>query len=433
MQEHRGNGSLGSLFDLPRFLFLARRHTFRQYVFVSAFMGFALLARLLIAPLDGGIQYVTFFPAVAISAVVCGFWPGLFAAAVGVSMATYLFWPPYGALTFDFGHQTVMSNTVFLIDAVLVCTAIEAMHRYYQRFADAQEELRLAASVFRSSAEGIVVTDGNSIILSVNPAFSEITGYSAVEAVGKTVNLLRSNRHDAAFYRSMWSDLNDKGCWQGEIWNRRKNGEAYLEWLTINRVTDGDSMLTRYVGVFHDITEMRLKDEHIRHLAFHDALTGLPNRLILQDRLHHAIERARRTGDRLALVFVDLDHFKAVNDNLGHDIGDLLLQEIGLRIKDRLRASDTAVRLGGDEFVILMEGQHEDSLYPRLAEELITDICRPLELNGHVVQVGASVGIAFFPADAGDADELIKHACRCGDVCRQVRRPQYLQLVCLAQ
>jgi len=274
----------------------------------------------------------------------------------------------------------------------------------------AEEELRLAASVFHSSAEGVLVTDADGIIVSVNPAFSEITGYTEAQALGQKPSLLRSDRQAPEFYHALWAALAREGHWQGEIWNRKKCGEAYLEWLTINRIDDNAGCPVRYVSVFHDITEMRRKDEHIHHLAFHDALTGLPNRTLMLDRLQNAVARARREHRRLSVTFIDLDRFKSVNDALGHDTGDLLLQEVARRVKERLRATDTVARLGGDEFVVLMEELKETGDCACLAQELITEIARPMLLRGHTVEVGASMGMAFFPEDGSDPLELMKRA-----------------------
>lgn len=274
----------------------------------------------------------------------------------------------------------------------------------------AEEELRLAASVFHNSAEGVLITDTAGIIMSVNPAFTEITGYTEAEALGKTPRLLRSDRQGPEFYRAMWTALTTDGCWQGEIWNRRKNGEAYLEWLTINRIDNKDGAPVRYVAVFHDITEMRRKDERIHHLAFHDALTGLPNRTLMLDRLQHAVVRSQREQSRVSVIFIDLDRFKSVNDGLGHDIGDLLLQQVAQRIKGRLRAMDTVARLGGDEFVVLMEDLKDAEYCASLAQQLIAAIARPMKLRQHTVEIGASLGLAFFPEDGTDALELMKRA-----------------------
>ncbi|MBU1690880.1 MAG: EAL domain-containing protein [Gammaproteobacteria bacterium] len=274
----------------------------------------------------------------------------------------------------------------------------------------AEEELRLAASVYQNSSEGILVTDAAGIILSVNPAFTEITGYTEDEARGKKTSLLRSDRQGPEFYHSMWETLTKEGCWRGEIWNRRKDGEVYLEWLSINRIEASDGAPFRYVAVFHDITELRRKDEEIRHQAFHDALTGLPNRALMKDRLLLALERSKREGGRLAVIFIDLDRFKAINDGLGHDVGDLLLQEVARRIKSRMRTVDTVARLGGEEFVVLMEDLRDAGDSASLAQELIAEIARPMELSGHAVEISASMGMAFYPEDGAKPLELMKCA-----------------------
>lgn len=273
-----------------------------------------------------------------------------------------------------------------------------------------EEQLRLAASVFHNSAEGVMITDAEGVILSVNPAFGKITGYSAAEVLGRQPSLLRSEHHDAGFYREMWRRLHDEAHWQGEVWNRNKGGEAYLQWTTINRIDDDDGQPVRYVAVFHDVTDMRRKDERIQHLAFHDVLTGLPNRALILERLQHAIHRSQREGRRLSVTFIDLDRFKSVNDGLGHDVGDLLLQEVARRIQGRLRAMDTVARLGGDEFVVLMEDLDETRHCASLAGQLIAEISRPMQLRGHSVEIGASMGMAFFPEDGDDPHELMKRA-----------------------
>lgn len=270
--------------------------------------------------------------------------------------------------------------------------------------------LKLANSVFDHSSEGVVISDADGNILSVNPAFTTITGYAAEEAIGQSTRLLKSDRHDDGFYRRMWSALNENGHWQGEIWNRRKNGEAYLEWLTINKVAADDDSGASYVAVFSDITELQRKDERIRHLAYHDALTDLPNRILLTDRLQHAIVRGRREDTRLALMFIDLDRFKIINDTQGHEIGDLLLIELARRFKDKLRAMDTVARMGGDEFVVLLENMPTETLAADIASDLIRTAAQPMQIRGNLVQVSASVGIALCPDDGKEASELMKHA-----------------------
>lgn len=276
--------------------------------------------------------------------------------------------------------------------------------------AGAADTLRLAAGAMENTSEGMMVVDENDIILAVNRAFTEITGYGAEEAVGRTPRLLRSDRHDEAFFRSLRETLQSTGRWQGEIWNRRKNGEVYPEWLTINRIPAGDGIGTCYVGLFTDISEQREKEERIRHLAFHDALTGLPNRSLLFDRLQHAILKAEREKRRLAVMFVDVDRFKGINDRLGHEVGDVMLQEVAKRLSTCLRGTDTVARIGGDEFVVLLEDLAEPEHAAGVAANLIDVISLPQEIAGYALQVGISIGIALYPEDGSRAVELMKAA-----------------------
>jgi len=216
----------------------------------------------------------------------------------------------------------------------------------------AELELRLAASVFESTVEGIMVTDGQGIILSVNPAFSKITGYTAEEAIGQTSRLLKSNRHDQDFYAALWQTIASEGFWEGETWNRRKDGEVFLEWQSITVIHGATHEPVRYVSVFNDITEFWQKDERMRHLAFHDSLTNLPNRTLLMERLDHLLTMTEREQRNIAVMFLDLDGFKAVNDKLGHDIGDDLLKRVAQTLLAQVRHLDTVARLGGDEFLL---------------------------------------------------------------------------------
>ena len=288
--------------------------------------------------------------------------------------------------------------------------ANEALKAEIVEHAKAEAALKLAASVFDNTMDGVMITDTAGSILSVNPAFTAITGYSAAEAIGRQPSLLHSDHHGPDFYRELWAVLQREGRWDGEIWNRRKNGEAYLEWLSIGMVAGDDGQPLRYVGVFNDITELRKKDEHIRHLAFHDPLTGLPNRALLLDRLEHGLAFAERAAERLGVMFLDLDRFKHVNDSLGHNIGDALLQEVARRLGQSLRQSDTVARTGGDEFVILLEHVDEPEACANLAKKIIASLCAPMVLGGHTLQVGASIGIACFPDDGADVITLMKHA-----------------------
>ena len=304
--------------------------------------------------------------------------------------------------------EVTLSDFLFRGRAAIYCVWRDITERK-----ETEARLRLASSIMESTSEGILVTDERGTIISVNPAFTHITGYRADEAIGQKPSLLRSDHHGPDFYEALWQALLTEGRWEGEIWNRHKNGTAYPELLTINRIPARDGMPTCYASVFRDITALHQANERFQYLAFHDALTDLPNRALFHDRLAHAIERARRDGLLLAVIFIDLDGFKEVNDRLGHDVGDLLLKEIAQRIRGRVRrATDTVARLGGDEFLILMEDLKEPALCHELAAEIIADISSPLVLRDQVVTVGASMGVACYPEDSTDAAELMK----CADI-----------------
>lgn len=275
---------------------------------------------------------------------------------------------------------------------------------------DAEANQKLAASVFHNTAEGIIITDVAGTILAVNPAFTDITGFAEDEALGRSPRILKSDHHDLDFYRSMWRTITETGHWQGEIWNRRKSGEAFLERQTINMIRDEDGQPYRFVAVFSDITEMHRKDERIRHLAFHDALTGLANRSLLMDRLHHALAVAQREQRKMAVLFLDLDGFKAVNDTLGHDVGDQLLQNVASRLQGLLRDTDTVARLGGDEFVILLDNPADRAEVAHVAERVIAVVNQPMEFGGRPARVGTSIGIAIHPDHGDTVEDLLKGA-----------------------
>lgn len=278
------------------------------------------------------------------------------------------------------------------------------------RVEERTKALKLAAEVFRHSLEGITITDHNNTIIDINEAFSTITGYSKEEAIGQNPNILKSDRHNDAFYRGMWKALLKNGVWKGEIWNRRKNGEVYPEWLSISKVTSEKGDVTNYVAVFHDISEFKATQSELSHQAYHDALTGLPNRTLLLDRLRKAVNAAKRDDGSLALLFVDLDNFKHVNDSLGHVVGDKVLQDAALRIARLVRQSDTVSRFGGDEFVILVTEVKEKHDTVLLAKRIMDSLADPFKVNSRSFMITPSIGIAFFPEDGITSESLIKHA-----------------------
>ncbi len=278
----------------------------------------------------------------------------------------------------------------------------------------AEEELRIAATAFETQ-EGMLITDVRRVILQVNRAFSQITGYAAADLIGRTPDLLRSGRHDAAFYAEMWGGIERSGGWQGEVWNQRKNGEIYPAWLTITAVKSDDGTVTHYVDTHADISACKLAEEEIQHLAFTDPLTGLPNRRLLMDRLHQALAASARNRRRGALILIDLDNFKTLNDTLGHDKGDLLLCEVAQRLEACLREGDTVARLGGDEFVVMLEDLHESAQEAATQSEVVGDKIHAV-LNEHYQLAGnqhrstPSLGVTLFSGHDASVEELLKQA-----------------------
>ncbi|OBV40733.1 EAL domain-containing protein [Janthinobacterium psychrotolerans] len=275
---------------------------------------------------------------------------------------------------------------------------------------EAEEELRLSATVLEHIADAVMVVDIEGVIVAVNPAFTQITGYAEADAVGRHSSLTRSERHDPAFYQAMWDELIGTGFWRGELWRRRKNGEIYLEWLTLSAVRDTKALTTHYVGVSRDITEVKQAQEKLDHLAHHDPLTALPNRLLFHDRLQHALLRAARSTEQLAILFIDLDRFKNVNDTLGHHIGDELLQQVAAQLSARLREGDTLARLGGDEFIVLLENVDGQYGASQVAEKLVGMFEQPFLVASHELFVTCSVGVSLYPDDAQDLNMLIRNA-----------------------
>ena len=269
---------------------------------------------------------------------------------------------------------------------------------------------RRAVAVFENTAEGVTFTDTQGRVLSVNPAFTRITGYSEAEVVGRTLSFLQSGRHDQGFYHQMWAELVATGHWQGEIWNRRKNGEIYPEWLTISVVRGSGGKIQNYIGVFSDISHIKRSAEELERLAHFDPLTDLANRLLLNAQLKHALERAARHGERLAVMELDLDGFKNVNDTLGHPAGDKLLQVVAERLRKVLRTEDIVARLGGDEFAVVMESIGSADIAALVAKKINAAIDEPLELDGHAARVTSSIGIALYPDDGADPTALLKAA-----------------------
>ncbi|MGZ4959511.1 MAG: EAL domain-containing protein [Methylomonas sp.] len=289
----------------------------------------------------------------------------------------------------------------------------------------ADEALRLASLVFRNSSEAMIVTDANGIILDTNRSFTELTGYSKEEALGKNPSFLRSGIHDKAFYNEMWQSIQTTGHWRGEIWNRNKNGDLYIEELTINTIYNPDHTVQRRVALFSDITQRKQSEESIWRQANFDSLTGLPNRGMFREQLKQQIKKAHRSGQQVAVFFMDLDRFKEVNDSQGHEMGDELLKEAGRRIASCVRETDTAARLGGDEFTLIVPELDSLESVERIARNILMRMTTPFQLGEEQVYISASIGITIYPQDAEDLEQLLKNADQAMYASKRLGRSRY--------
>ncbi len=275
---------------------------------------------------------------------------------------------------------------------------------------NANEDQQLATLVYQNSSQAMMVTDAAGIIITINPAFTETTGYTLDEVAGKSTRILSSGRQDQRFFRDMWDTLTSTGHWEGEIWNRRKNGELYAEWLTINTIFSENGAVHRRVALFSDITQKKQAEELIWQQANFDPLTQLPNRRMFHDRLEQELKKAHRTGASIALMFIDLDHFKEVNDTLGHSMGDTLLLEVAMRIMACVRETDTVARLGGDEFTVILGELADSTSLERITQNILRNLSEPFQLGNEKAFISASIGITLYPFDATTKDALLKNA-----------------------
>jgi len=274
-----------------------------------------------------------------------------------------------------------------------------------------EERLKLASSVFSHAREGIMITDAAGTIIEVNDTFTQITSYSREEVVGRNASILKSGRQEKDFYAAMWRDLVDKGSWYGEIWNRRKNGQVYAEMLTISAVRDSQGSTQQYVALFSDITALKEHETQLERIAHYDALTTLPNRVLLADRMHQAMVQAQRRGQRISVAYIDLDGFKSINDNHGHETGDQLLMTVAARMKNALREGDTLARLGGDEFVALLLDLPDVEASVPMLTRLLSAAAESVHVGDLVLDVSASIGVTFYPqTEEVEADQLLRQA-----------------------
>jgi len=301
--------------------------------------------------------------------------------------------------------EIYLQLTHFLLKPAFVAFILDITERL-----KAEEKLQLSAKVFNDTNEGITITDEKGIIFDVNPAFTDITGYSRDEVIGKTPRILSSGKQDSEFYANMWKTINEQGHWQGEVWNRTKDGELYAELLSISPIVDEAGGVLHYVGIFSDITHSKKQQETLEQMAHYDVLTQLPNRVLLTDRFIQALARSKRQKDMLAVCFLDLDNFKPVNDLYGHEVGDELLIEVAERITCTIREEETVSRQGGDEFVLLLGGIESFSQCEHTLKRIIKSLSQPYHIDGQTISIGASIGVSLYPLDNSDFDTLMRHA-----------------------
>lgn len=344
--------------------------------------------------------------------VCAGYWAVLLAALAG-ALALGIFWRRQLHRA-EREHRALQELTAHLEASVVERTReaqerSEALQCAFDLCKYRENALRVADAVFENTAEGIIVTDAANCIVRVNPAFSSITGYSAEEVMGRNPSLLKSGRHGSEFYRAMWESLDRLGHWEGEIWNRYKNGDIRVEWLSLAKIRDaaGDA---HHLAVFHDITRRKEAEELLRFKAHHDPLTELPNRALFMDRLQAAINQARRYHRIFALLLIDLDRFKEVNDTLGHTAGDQLLVEAAQRLASCVREADTVARLGGDEFAIILTEMRTDDEAEQIARRAVALLAEPYPLDAGTTHISGCVGIALYPEHGRETDILLRNA-----------------------
>lgn len=305
-----------------------------------------------------------------------------------------------------FGEIAGLSASFNAMADQLASINMELEHKVEER----TQSLKLMSNVFINSGEGIVITDAENKIVAANAAFARITGYTEKEALGRDPKFLSAGKTPKETYREMWEALGEKGSWKGELWDRHKSGEIYLKELSIIAVRNKEGHIVNYIGSLTDITERKAKEMEVHHLAHHDGLTDLPNRTLLDDRLQQALAVARRDGTRLAVMFIDLDEFKPVNDAYGHHVGDLLLKEAALRMQGCVRGSDTVSRVGGDEFIVLLPIIEEVEGAVAVAEKIRNALSQPFKIAGHTTQISSSIGISFYPESGSENETLLEHA-----------------------
>jgi diguanylate cyclase (GGDEF)-like protein/PAS domain S-box-containing protein len=329
------------------------------------------------------------------------------------------------ALGFSLGAADYLTKPLSIEIARLRIRNLLEREQFRQELQRREAEQRLAASVFAHTHDSVVITDSENRIIDANEAFSRITGYSREDVLGKNPSMLKSGRQSAEFYKAMWQSLNAHDHWSGELWNRNKKGEVFAALTSISVVRDDDGQIHHYIGLSADITPLKNHEYDLERIAHFDPLTGIPNRVLLADRLAQALAHTHRAGNHMAVCYLDLDGFKPVNDQYGHEAGDQLLIEISLRIRDCLRAGDTVARIGGDEFVLLLLDFNDSREYEAVLERMLCKVAEPFSIEDNLVCVSASVGLTLYPDDMASADTLLRHADQAMYVAKQRGKNRY--------
>lgn len=399
-----------------------RSRGFRGYLIALFLITIALAIRLELWPVDFGLQYVTFFPAVAVTTVIAGFRPGMFSMIIGVIFATFILTKPYWSISMTSMDNSLMSNLVFIIDGFVVCFSIESMHQFRRKYtrelddsrqahAESEQSRQNLKNIFDNVIDGIIVIGESGIIESCNNAASQIFGYAEAELVGNNVSMLMPApdrmQHDTHLRNFTSRERSAIIGINRELFGLRKDGTTFPMELSVCEIA---GKKRKFTGILRDITDRKAREQQITHIAHHDPLTGLPNRVLLSDRIQQVTAIAKRAGSKAALIFIDLDGFKPINDLHGHDIGDLILKEVASRLSHSLRESDTAARFGGDEFIVLLSSIESDLNATMVAERIHNAILRPYEILGNTLQMSSSIGIALYPAHGDNESALIKNA-----------------------
>lgn len=399
-----------------------RNTRLKNYLIAIGLISIALALRLLIWPVEAGLQYVTFFPAVALTAVFAGFWPGMLVTLIGVLLATSIFTYPYMIITLEVLRNSLWSNIVFSLDGFVVCLSIETMHRFRQGYAKELEEAHTAhaeseqmrqqvTAIVDNVMDGIITIDQTGQVHSFNRGASKIFGYDEREVVGQNIAMLmpepNRSKHDRYLQNYLRTGERKVIGIGREVDAMRKDGSIFPLELSVTEIKGREP---RFCGVVRDISERKARERHMFHLAHHDQLTGLPNRMLLIDRLEQLLIKAKRDKSKLSVMFIDLDEFKEINDTLGQDIGDLLLKAVTTRISDCLRASDTAARMGGDEFIVVLPSlkSEEDALL--VAEKIRHSLSLPFRISGKDLTISSSIGVVLYPDHGSNDSDLIKLA-----------------------